>query len=280
MFENIVGLNKQKEILSKSIDSGNISHAYLFFGNSGIGKLKLAKEFAKKILKTDNLENHPDFKIISKKEDKKDILVEQIRTELIDDIYIVPVAGERKVYIIDNAESLNIASQNTLLKTLEEPPRYITIILVSSNISAFLTTILSRVNQIPFEGITNEELKKYIYEKYHITFSDNMLEYINGSIGKAEDIINNNLQSKFEKVDELYNELNKLNIIQAMKMSQSIEFANDDLLDYFEYILYKNNKYNCIKLVENAKKRLKFNGNYDIIIDSMLLRIIDSIKEA
>lgn len=280
MFENIVGLNKQKEILSKSIDSGNISHAYLFFGNTGIGKLKLAKEFAKRILKTDNLENHPDFKIISKKDDKKDILVEQIRTELIDDIYIVPAVGERKVYIIDNAESLNIASQNTLLKTLEEPPRYITIILVSSNISAFLTTILSRVNQIPFEGITNDELKQYIYEKYKVSFSDSMLEYVNGSIGKAEDIINNNLQGKFEKVDELYRAVNSINIIQAMKISQSIEFENDDLLDYLEYILYKNNKFNCIKLVENAKKRLKFNGNYDIIIDSMLLRIIDSIKEA
>ena len=260
MFENIVGLNKQKEILSKSIDSGNISHAYLFFGNTGIGKLKLAKEFAKKILKTDNLDNHPDFKIITKKEDKKDILVEQIRTELIDDVYI--------------------ASQNTLLKTLEEPPRYITIILVSSNISAFLTTILSRVNQIPFEGITNDELKQYIYEKYSISFNDNMLEYINGSIGKAEDIINNNLQNKFEKVDELYVALNSMNTIESMKISQAIEFGNDDLLDYLEYILYKNNKFNCIKLVENAKKRLKFNGNYDIIIDSMLLRIIDSIKEA
>ena len=143
MFENIVGHQKQKEILSKSLENGNISHAYLFFGNSGIGKFKLACEFAKKILNTENLNNHPDFKVISKMSDKKDILVEQIRKELIDDVYIVPATGERKVYIINDAESLNIASQNTLLKTLEEPPKYITIILVSSNISAFLTTILS-----------------------------------------------------------------------------------------------------------------------------------------
>ena len=132
MFENIVGHEKQKEILSKSIETGNISHAYLFFGNSGIGKLKLACEFAKKILNTDNLESHPDFKLISKKEDKKDILVEQIRKEVIDDVYIVPAAGDRKVYIIDDAQDLNIAAQNTLLKTLEEPPKYIIIILVAS----------------------------------------------------------------------------------------------------------------------------------------------------
>ena len=160
MFENIVGHDRQKEILSKSIESGNISHAYLFFGNSGIGKKQVALEFAKYILKTDNLENHPDFKLVSKMEDKKDILVEQIRKEVIDDVYIVPAAGNRKVYIIDEAETLNTASQNTLLKTLEEPPQYITIILIASNISTLLTTILSRVNQVPFEGVSNLELKK------------------------------------------------------------------------------------------------------------------------
>lgn len=280
MFENIVGHKKQKEILSKSITSGNISHAYLFFGNSGIGKFEFACEFAKQILKTDNLENHPDFKVISKMSDKKDILVEQIRKELIDNVYIVPAAGDRKVYIINDAESLNIASQNTLLKTLEEPPKYITIILVSSNISAFLTTILSRVTQIPFEGISKDELKQYIYEKYSVTFSDTILEYINGSIGKAEDIINNKLLDKFNAVDELYSYLNALNTIKVMKYSSNINFALDDLLDYLEYILYKNNKYECVKIVENAKNRLKFNGNYDIIIDSMLLKLIDSIKEA
>lgn len=279
MFENIVGHQKQKEILSRSLDSGNISHAYLFFGDSGIGKYKIACEFAKQILKTESLDNYPDFKVISKKADKKDILVEQIRKELIDEVYIVPAAGDRKVYIINNAEALTVAAQNTLLKTLEEPPKYITIILVSSNISAFLTTILSRVTKISFEGISDEELKAYIYEKYKVTFKDNILKYLNGSIGKAEDVIENNLLEKFEAVDELYGLLNELNAIGAMKYSTNIDFSNDDLLDYLEYVLYLNDKFNCVKIVENAKNRLKFNGNYDIIIDSMLLRLIDSIKE-
>jgi hypothetical protein len=80
-------------------------------------------------------------------------------------------------------------------------------------------------------------------------------------------------------VDELYTYLNELNAIKAIKYSSNINFASDDLLDYLEYILYINSKYECVKIVENAKNRLKFNGNYDIIVDSMLLRIIDSIKE-
>ena len=279
MFENIVGHQKQKDILTRALSSGNISHAYLFFGNSGIGKYALAKEFAKELLHTDNVDNHPDFKVISKIEDKKDILVEQIRKELIDDVYVVPAAGDRKVYIINDAESLNIASQNTLLKTLEEPPKYITIILVASNISAFLTTILSRVNQIPFEGISNQELKTYIYEKYNTSLSDNIVDYLDGSIGKAIDLIENNTQEKLIAVDELYTCIKEQNVIKAMKKAQEISFAEDDTLDYLEYILYKNSAYSCVEIVENAKNRLKFNGNYDIIIDSMLLRLIDSIKE-
>lgn len=277
MFENIVGHDRQKEILSKSIESGNISHAYLFFGNSGIGKKQVALEFAKYILKTDNLENHPDFKLVSRMEDKKDILVEQIRKDVIDDVYIVPAAGERKVYIIDEAETLNTASQNTLLKTLEEPPQYITIILIASNISTLLTTILSRVNQIPFEGVSNLELKKYIKDNYNTDFNDNIIEYFDGSIGKAIYAIENDLTTKYEKVDKLFGYINAKNTIEAMKYSTEIELDKDELLDYLEYILYKSGKFVCIKIVENAKKRLKFNGNYDIIIDSMLLRLIDNI---
>lgn len=279
MFGNIVGHEKQKEILSKSIENGNISHAYLFFGNNGIGKYALAREFAKEILKTDNLDNHPDFKVITKREDKKDIIVEQIREELIDNVYIVPAAGDRKIYIINDAQYLNTAAQNTLLKTLEEPPKYITIILVASNLSAFLTTILSRVNQVPFEGISNLQLKEYMLEKYNINFKDNILEYIDGSIGKSIDIINNKLLDKFETVDKFYGYLNAGNTIEAMKISNDIEFDKNDLLDYLEFTLYKNNKFNCVKIVENAKNRLKSNGNYDIIVDSMLLRLIDNIKE-
>lgn len=277
MFENIVGHDRQKEILSKSIESGNISHAYLFFGNSGIGKKQVALEFAKYILKTDNLENHPDFKLVSRIEDKKDILVEQIRKEVIDDVYIVPAVGDRKVYIIDEAETLNTASQNTLLKTLEEPPQYITIILIASNISTLLTTILSRVNQVPFEGVSNLELKKYIKDNYNVEFSDRIIEYFDGSIGKAIYAIESELTLKYEKVDKLYGYINAKNTIEAMKYSNEIELDKDELLDYLEYILYKSGKFVCIKIVENAKKRLKFNGNYDIIIDSMLLRLIDNI---
>ncbi|MEG0872340.1 MAG: hypothetical protein RSE00_00555 [Clostridia bacterium] len=103
MFESIIGHKENKEILENTIDTGNISHAYLFAGQKGIGKSLIAFEFAKKILKTDNLESNPDYKYICKLDEKKGIIVDQIRKEVIDDIYISPAIGDRKVYIIDDA---------------------------------------------------------------------------------------------------------------------------------------------------------------------------------
>lgn len=277
MFEDIIGHGKEKELLINFLKKDNISHAYLFSGKKGIGKSKIAKEFAKEILKTQNLDSCPDFKYITKKEDKKDILVEQIRKDLIDDIYISPINGDKKVYIIDDADLLNVVAQNSLLKTLEEPPKYVVIILISSNTNAFLPTIQSRVNEIFFNGIDKEELKLYIQKNYNVELSDNILGFIDGSIGSAINIIEKELLDKFLNIENLYNKLNSKDVISSFKISEEIDFSLSYMLDYLEYILYKESKFSTIKFVENSKVRLKFNGNYDIIMDNMLLRIIDNI---
>lgn len=277
MFEDIIGLKKEKELFINFLENDNISHAYLFSGKKGIGKAKFAKEFAKKLLKVDNLESSPDFKYITKREDKKDILVEQIRKDVIDDIYISPISGKRKVYIIDDAHLLNIASQNSLLKTLEEPPKYAVIILIASNTNAFLPTILSRVNEIVFDGVSAEELKDYIKVNYNVELSDNILNFIDGSIGMAVNIIKDNLIEKFNNIDKLYENVIKKDVISSFKCMEDIDFTISYMLDYFEFILYSKNKYSTVKYVENAKVRLKFNGNYDIIMDNMLFKIIDNI---
>ena len=277
MFESIIGHKREKNLLSSFLEKNNISHAYLFSGKKGIGKSKVAKEFAKALLNVQNLDSSPDFKYITKKDDKKDIIVEQIRKELIDDIYISPISGDRKVYIIDDAETLNVASQNSLLKTLEEPPKYAVIILISSNINSFLPTIISRVNEITFEGVSSEELRTYIEKSYDKNLSNNMLNFIDGSIGNAINIIENNLLDSFVKIDELYKKLLEKDVIVSLKNSEEIDFGMEYMLDYLEYILYNENRFSTIKHVENAKVRLKYNGNYDIIIDNMILRIIDDI---
>lgn len=277
MFLNIIGHEKAKTVLENSLKNKSISHAYLFYGRKGLGKLSLAKEFAKKILNTDNLESCPDYKYISKKDDKKDIIIEQIRKELIDDIYISPAACDYKVYIIDDAESLNTASQNALLKTLEEPPKYIVIILVSSSISIFLPTIISRVNKISFDGLSKELINDYVIKSKNVYFNENVLGYIDGSIGLAYKIIDKGLLEKFSEVDKLYGYIKSKDLVNAMDIASNIDFSDEYLLDYLEYTIYIDKKYECIKFIEKAKQRLKFNGNYDIVIDNMILKIMYNI---
>ncbi len=277
MFENIIGLDKQKNILKNAIEKNNISHSYLFTGKSGIGKCLVAKEFAKYILGADSLESCPDFKYITKKDDKKDILIEQVRKEIIDDVYIAPISSSKKVYIINDAQFLNVASQNALLKTLEEPPEYIVIILVSSSVDSFLTTVKSRLNIIEFTGLEDKVILDYISKNFNIILNDTILKYIDGSLGQAIYLMENNYSEKFQIIEKLYEILLKKDYIETNKILENIEFSDNVILDFFEHILYINGKYNLIKFVEKARTRLKNNGNYDIVIDSMILRIINEI---
>lgn len=248
-----------------------------FHGEKGIGKCKVAFEFAKKILNVENLKSSPDFKYINKNEEKKDIVIEQIRKEIIDDVYTVPSASEKKVYIIDNAECLNIAAQNAILKTLEEPPKYVVIILVATTVSKFLPTILSRVTNITFNGIPKEELSSYLKKCMNITLSDGILEFVNGSIGLSRELIDNNMIESLKDIDQLYNYMLKKDIIDSLIQASKLDFNENLNLEYLEYILYKNAKYSCVKFIEKARNRLKSNGNYDIVIDNMVLKVIDHI---
>lgn len=277
MFNNIIGHEDKKAYFESIIQKHNISHSYIFYGEDGIGKCSFAKELAKEILNTKNLESSPDYKYISKMDDKKDIVIEQIRKEITSDVYIAPISSEYKVYIIDDAQCLNIASQNALLKTLEEPPKHIVIILICSNINKILTTILSRTSKISFVGVNKESIDSYIKDSLNVSLSQNVLEYVNGSIGKAINIIQNNLIEQFDIIEKFVNLVIKKDVILAMKTSENIKFDNVDVMQYLEYLLYSMKKYSAVGVVERAILRIKNNGNYDIVIDNMILQIIDKI---
>ena len=166
LFEKIIGNDKIKEILKKSIETKRTSHSYMFIGIDGIGKQLFAKEFAKEILCLEETKsekhtycnkcksciefdtnNNPDYKIIDIEQDEKSIKINQIR-EMQIKISEKPIISHNKVYIINNADTMTIEAQNCLLKTLEEPPEYVTIILIGSDENSFLTTIKSRCTKI------------------------------------------------------------------------------------------------------------------------------------
>ena len=294
MFETILGNRKVKQMLQSSIEKNIVSHSYMFIGLEGIGKKMIAKEFAKKILclnqRTDNqcicksciefdTNNNPDFLIIEP--DGNSIKIEQIRNlqKLIQE---KPIISNKKVYIIDNADLMTKEAQNCLLKTLEEPPEYAIIILIGSNENLFLPTIKSRCMILHFDKISNEEIKRYLKDNLGINqINEEMLDMFQGSIGKAI-----NLKDKQEEYESIYgfiNNLGKMDVIELYKYAKPLyKFKEEifEVLDYINILLLKKTKQQyiyaeCIDIVEDTKKRLKQNGNYDMCIDNMVFNMCD-----
>ena len=137
----------------------NLPHALLLTGPRGMGKLNFAQAFAEDLLcSTDNAThsarllqagNHPDYFMVQPEEDGKAIKVDQIR-ELVAKLNQTPQISSYQVVLIDPAENMNIAAANALLKTLEEPPGNVVLLLITDRASGLLPTIRSRCQQINF----------------------------------------------------------------------------------------------------------------------------------
>ena len=290
MFEKIIGNNNIKNELIHTVELNKISHSYLFLGTAGIGKKEIAKEFAKMILCLNEKKycnhcksciefdsnNNPDFQMVEP--DGNSIKIEQIRQMQRKNIE-APIISQNKVYIINDADLMTIEAQNCLLKTLEEPPEFVTIILIGSNENNFLSTIKSRCTIIKFQDIENSQIKDYLKSKYDIKVSDNLLEIFDGSIGKAEKL--KDKQELYNSIIEIIENIENLDIIDLFKRADVIYKSQEEknsILDAINTILFKmgkeNIKYlNCINIVEDTKIRLNANGNYNMCIDNMLLRI-------
>lgn len=201
-FENIIGNCNVKQLLMNSVSSDNILHSYMFVGPDGIGKCLFAKEFAGLALGNNaSLENHPDFMLI-KPEDSKSIKIEQIRY-LQEKIAEKPIVSSKKVYIINEADTMTKEAQNCLLKTLEEPPEYAVIILVLSIENKLLTTIKSRCTKIAFSPLSNDDVLKYFSINNLDLPSKHMLKVCSGSIGKAIELQNEAIG--FDEIDSVLN---------------------------------------------------------------------------
>ena len=298
MFENILGNDKIKEALKNIIINKNASHSYMFIGVEGIGKKLIATELSKRLLcnneKIDcnscksciefDSKNHPDFLIIEP--DGNLIKIEQIRN-MQKKIQEKPIISKRKIYIINDADKMTKEAQNCLLKTLEEPPEYISIILIGNNESSFLPTIKSRCMIIHFEPLKNAEIKKYLQTEFgtdSINIQDDMLDIFQGSIGKAIKLKDRG--EEYQSYNKMIQNLDKIDIIELLNLAEPLYKAKEEIYEILEYInvlLLKKAKLNylytnCINIVENTKKRLKQNSNYDMCIDNMLFNIWEEMN--
>lgn len=181
-FENIIGQEFAKKYLTNSINHKKLSHAYMFEGMDGVGKKKISQELAKILLQNENIDNDPDY--INIYPDGNSIKIAQIR-KLQTDIIVKP-HKEYKIYIINEAEKMTVEAQNALLKTLEEPPNYAIINLVTNNKDILLDTIKSRCEIIKFLPISLIDLKNYLIKRGEDEQRAQLLAtFSRGSIEKA-----------------------------------------------------------------------------------------------
>ncbi|MBO5349090.1 MAG: DNA polymerase III subunit delta' [Clostridia bacterium] len=295
-FNNLIGNDKIKNVLNESIKNENILHSYLFYGVEGIGKKLFAMNFAKMILCNNKnnkpceecksciefeTKNNPDFFHIEP--EGNSIKIDQIR-QMQKNILEKPINSSKKVYIIDNADSMTKEAQNCLLKTLEEPQKFIVIILIASNENNILATVKSRCTKMYFQKLTDADIKKFLNEKFSTTnLDENMLKLCNGSISKSIKVIEKtSILNQIKSIVDLLDSNNELDIINQ----NEVFYNNKDdvylLLDYMYVLLFekintnklnKNYYINAMELVQNTKNKLFNSNNYDMTIDNMLIKL-------
>ncbi|MCC0685041.1 DNA polymerase III subunit delta' [Clostridioides sp. ZZV15-6383] len=309
-FENIIGQNFAKKYLTNSIKKNKLNNAYMFEGIDGIGKKKFADELSKLLLGYENLENSPDYVLI--KPDGNSIKIAQIRN-LQSDIVVRP-HKEYKIYVINNAEKMTVEAQNALLKTLEEPPNYAIIILVTNNKESLLETIKSRCDIIKFSPIPMEDLKSYLINTGIEEERAQLLATF--SRGSIENALNLSQSTEFsvmrEDIQQYIQIMLDKNIVEILNIPNNMEkYRNqiinllDIMINYFRDIILlkenvnKNMLINVDKLVfiqnmsgkisysqlskiidiiEDAKSKIKSNCNFNISIQVMSLNIYEVIK--
>ena len=295
MFEDIIGNNKIKRELTNLVELNRCPHSMLFIGTAGIGKRLIAREFAKMILCEEedkycgkcksclefDSNNNPDFGEIEP--DGNNIKIDQIR-ELQKRIVESPIFSQRKVYIINDADTATKEAQNALLKTLEEPPAFANIILIGSNESNFLSTIKSRCMILRFEDIAKEQIEGYLKKEFQmLEIPKVIISAASGSIGKAIKL--KDKQDLYEATDKVINQLEMLDLIDVLKSAEIIYKSQEDkfeILDYMMTALFEKAKENikyldCLEIVQETKKRLKANSNYNMSIDNMIMTIWEEI---
>jgi DNA polymerase-3 subunit delta' len=323
-FLDIIGHEQIIAHLRTAIALDKVSHAYILNGPDGSGKRMLAEAFAM-ALQCEGLgekpcmvcrschqaadHNQPDIIYVTH-EKPNTIGVDDIRTQINNDIVIKPYSSRYKVYIVDEAEKMNSQAQNALLKTIEEPPKYGIILLLTTNADSFLPTILSRCITLNLKAVREEVIKGYLMEHYQIPDyqAEVCAAFSQGNVGKAIQLASSEefgeikasaiqLMKRLEDID-LYEMGAAVKQIAEYKLTISDYF--DLMMIWFRDVLYlkatndvnglifKDEVYDLKKqaakrsyhgierilaALETAKTRIASNVNFDLVIELLLLTI-------
>lgn len=273
----ISGQEQAVKILSKSLATGLISHAYLFIGAEGIGKMHTAKLFAESIISQsdkdahlffkDNI--HPDILIIEKKADKTVITIEQITSEIEPWLALKPFRASRRVVIIRDAHLMRNEAANSLLKILEEPPGYAVIILISDE-NRILETVLSRCQVIRFFAVNERTIEKLLLNRgVEPDRAYRASRLAGGNISRAIKFAgDDDFSSKWDLAREIVTKLSSQDRLEIFLGAEKMDSDADFICSMIEtvlrdiYIFQATGEENALVIPENlliAKKMKKLN---------------------
>ena len=203
-FQDVLGQEPVKRLLLTAKASDRVSHAYLLAGEKGLGKHILAKAFARRLLceaggdepcgvchacRQVEADTHPDV-LQLKREKPNSISVEEVRKQLCDEAQIRPYAGKRRIFIVPDAHLMTPQAQNAALKTIEEPPEYVVLLLLTDREEALLGTILSRVVRLRLTPVREEDVREWLVRECGVLKEDAAVAaaFSGGNPGKAMDL--------------------------------------------------------------------------------------------
>ncbi len=323
-FSEIVGHEQIIEHLQNAIEADKVSHAYILNGPDKAGKMMIAKAFAQTLqcekggiepcmechsCKQAMSGNQPDI-IYVRHEKPNTISVDDIRTQINNDIVVKPYSSKRKIYIVDEAEKMNQQAQNALLKTIEEPPAYAVLLLLTTNADTFLPTILSRCVRLNLKAVRDEEIKDFLMKKHQLPDyqADVCVAFAQGNVGKAIQLASSDSFNELKTA--ALQLLKRLDDIELYEMTEAVKQISEyklEINDYFDLMMiwyrdilyfkatndvnrlvFKDEVYDIkkqaakssyqgietiIEALEKAKLRLNANVNFDLVIELLLLTI-------
>lgn len=323
-FEDIIGHEDIIQHFKMSIERGKLSHAYILNGEKGTGKKLVTRVIAKtlqceqgtadacnacRFCKQADSGNQPD--IIWVTHEKPNVIgVDEVRDQVNQDITVKPYASRYKIYIIPDAQLLNPQAQNALLKTIEEPPEYAIIFLLTDNVDKLLPTIISRCIVLNMKPLRETDMLRYMTDVLQIPEEQAYFceRFAFGNLGKAVRLATSeNYQAIKESCVRLLRNIYKMSteeIIQAAKRLSEYKLEMQDLMDimqmwYRDVLMFKisnsvnqlvfreeyqalkqqSNKIsyegvdNVIKALDKMKVRLDANVNFDVAMELLLMTI-------
>lgn len=323
-FNSVIGHNKQIEYLKEVIKNNRLPHALMLEGREGVGKNTLALQVAQALFCDNSTgdacgecrncikmmhNNHPDFMLI----EPDGAQIKNAQIELFQAfVKIIPYDANYKVIIIKDADKMNVSSQNRILKTLEEPPVHVVVILLTTNSESLLPTVLSRTLILKLSGTPQDLVVNYLKSNYDICDDDAVMiaKLSEGSIGKAIEYFSSDTLDVIRQHTEVI--LNAINNKERSKLLGELSYLSSDkdniqrILDYMilwyrDILLFKQAKAKQllvhsqslefikkltrnlslkkiilnIEVIETTKRKLRQHAHFDLTMEVMLIKLLE-----